>query len=108
MKRLLAAATLATGLMTAPVQAAPVEIVVEYSIPDLFKAVHETIAKEFMAKHPDIKIRFKAPQPPAAWSGVRKADTPGLAARQTSHPIPGFAASDFIRTERASSRPRRS
>lgn len=38
-------------------------------------------------------LRFKAPQPPAAWSGVRKADTPGLASRQTGHPIPGFAAS---------------
>lgn len=63
MKRLLAAAALATGLMTAAAEAAPVELVVEYSIPDLFKAVHETIAKEFMAKHPDIKIRFKAPQP---------------------------------------------
>jgi para-nitrobenzyl esterase len=38
-------------------------------------------------------LRFKAPQPPAAWSGVRKADTPGLASRQAGHPIPGFAAS---------------
>jgi len=38
-------------------------------------------------------LRFKAPQPPAAWSGVLTADAPGLAARQTGHPIPGFAAS---------------
>jgi para-nitrobenzyl esterase len=38
-------------------------------------------------------LRFKAPQPAAAWGGVRKADAPGLAARQTGHPIPGFAAS---------------
>lgn len=38
-------------------------------------------------------LRFKAPQPPAPWSGVRAASAPGLAARQTSHPIPGFAAS---------------
>ncbi|MBE0609861.1 MAG: carboxylesterase/lipase family protein [Dehalococcoidia bacterium] len=38
-------------------------------------------------------LRFKAPQPPVVWSGVRKADTPGLASRQTGHPILGFAAS---------------
>jgi para-nitrobenzyl esterase len=38
-------------------------------------------------------LRFKAPPPPAAWSAVRKAGTPGLASRQTGHPIPGFAAS---------------
>lgn len=38
-------------------------------------------------------LRFHAPQPPAAWSGVRKASEPGLASRQTGHPIPGFAAS---------------
>jgi len=37
--------------------------------------------------------RFRAPEPPASWSGVRLADTPGPAARQSSHPIPGFAAS---------------
>ncbi|MBK7726710.1 MAG: carboxylesterase/lipase family protein [Dehalococcoidia bacterium] len=37
--------------------------------------------------------RFKAPEPPASWSGVREAKEYGKAARQTSHPIPGFAAS---------------
>ncbi len=37
--------------------------------------------------------RFKAPQPAAAWSRVFKADTIGKAARKTTHPIPGFAAS---------------
>lgn len=37
--------------------------------------------------------RFKAPEPPASWSGVRAAREYGRAARQTSHPIPGFAAS---------------
>jgi para-nitrobenzyl esterase len=37
--------------------------------------------------------RFRAPEPPASWSGVRPATEYGNAARQTSHPIPGFAAS---------------
>src|SRR5690242_21153091 len=38
-------------------------------------------------------LRFRAPQPAAAWSGVRDATQWGNAARQSSHPIPGFAAS---------------
>ena len=37
--------------------------------------------------------RFKAPERPAPWAGVREANEWGLAARQTTHPIPGFAAS---------------
>ncbi len=37
--------------------------------------------------------RFGAPQPPDSWSGVRNADTIGLAAPQATHPIPGFSAS---------------
>lgn len=37
--------------------------------------------------------RFRAPQPLAAWDGVRPAKEWGKAARQTGHPIPGFAAS---------------
>jgi para-nitrobenzyl esterase len=37
--------------------------------------------------------RFKAPEPPASWTGVRPAKEWGNAARQTTHPIPGFAAS---------------
>jgi len=38
-------------------------------------------------------LRWRAPRPPAAWTGVRTADAIGLAAPQTSHPIAGFAAS---------------
>lgn len=38
-------------------------------------------------------LRWRAPRPPAAWAGTRPARTPGPAARQTGHPIPGFAAS---------------
>ncbi len=37
--------------------------------------------------------RFGAPQAPDSWSGVRSADTIGLAAPQATHPIPGFSAS---------------
>ncbi len=37
--------------------------------------------------------RFRAPEPPASWSGVREAKEWGNAARQSSHPLPGFAAS---------------
>ncbi|MGD9932368.1 MAG: carboxylesterase/lipase family protein [Dehalococcoidia bacterium] len=39
------------------------------------------------------KDRFRAPAPPPAWDGVRETFTPGLASPQTSHAIPGFAAS---------------
>jgi len=38
-------------------------------------------------------LRWRAPEPPAAWTGVRDAGAIGLAAPQTSHPIAGFAAS---------------
>jgi para-nitrobenzyl esterase len=37
--------------------------------------------------------RFRAPEPPASWAGVRKATAWGFACPQGSHPIPGFAAS---------------
>jgi multiple sugar transport system substrate-binding protein len=52
----LAAAT----LIRVPAQA-QTEIVVQYGIPDLFKEVHEEVAKQFMARRPDVKIRFLAP-----------------------------------------------
>ena len=45
------------------------------------------------AAPPKGELRFRAPQPPAKWDGVREAKEWGLAARQTTHPIPGFAAS---------------
>jgi len=37
--------------------------------------------------------RFRAAEPAPAWTGVRKADQPGLASLQTQHPLPGFSAS---------------
>jgi para-nitrobenzyl esterase len=39
------------------------------------------------------KARFRAPQPPVPWTGVREAREPGYASPQSTHPIPGFAAS---------------
>lgn len=38
-------------------------------------------------------LRWRAPMPPVAWPGTRPAKVAGPAARQTGHPIPGFAAS---------------
>ena len=40
---------------------AQTEIVVQYAIPDLFKEVHEEVAKQFMAANPTIKVRFLQP-----------------------------------------------
>jgi multiple sugar transport system substrate-binding protein len=41
----------------------PVEIVVDYPYPAIFKEVHEKIAKDFMAKYPQYKVVFRAPTP---------------------------------------------
>lgn len=41
----------------------PVEIAVDYPYPDIFKDVHEKIAKDFMAKFPQYKVTFRAPTP---------------------------------------------
>ena len=39
----------------------PTEIVVDYAYADLFKEVHESIARDFMAKFPQYKVTFRAP-----------------------------------------------
>jgi para-nitrobenzyl esterase len=54
---------------------------------------HEAFLGIPFAAPPVGERRFKAPEPPASWSGVRSATEFGNAARQTGHPIPGFAAS---------------
>ncbi|MCW0233897.1 MAG: ABC transporter substrate-binding protein [Ferrovibrio sp.] len=59
----LAATLMAGAAPTGSALAQTTEITVDYSIPDIFKEVHETIAKDFMAKHPNIKVTFRAPQP---------------------------------------------
>jgi len=67
MKRrtLLAAGSAAAASLAAPAlrAQAPTEIKVLYSIPDLFKNLHEAIAVEFMKANPQYKITFLAPQP---------------------------------------------
>jgi len=55
------AAAAAMVLATSPVGAQVTEITVQYPVPDIFKEVHEAIAKDFMAAHPNIRIRFLAP-----------------------------------------------
>lgn len=60
LKSVAAAAMLACSLAQAQ---QPVEIVVDYTIPHLFKDVHEKIAKDFMAKYPQYKVTLRAPTP---------------------------------------------
>ena len=43
-------------------QSAPVEISVQYSIPVLFRDLMENVAREFMARHPSIKVTLRAPE----------------------------------------------
>ena len=43
-------------------QSAPVELTVAYSIPVLFKDLMESIAREFMARNPQVKISLRAPE----------------------------------------------
>ncbi|MDH4392120.1 MAG: ABC transporter substrate-binding protein [Aquabacterium sp.] len=43
-------------------QTAPVEISVAYSIPVLFKDLMESVAKAFMAQHPNVKVTLRAPE----------------------------------------------
>lgn len=60
MRRFLGMVALATAFAAEPV-AAQTEIVVQYAIPDIFKEVHEEIAKQFMAANPGIKVKFTQP-----------------------------------------------
>lgn len=57
-----AASGVAAGGLTAPAIAqSATEITVQYAIPDIFKEVHEEVAKQFMAATPSVKIKFLAP-----------------------------------------------
>jgi multiple sugar transport system substrate-binding protein len=58
---LLTALVLSLNATAAAAQA--VELKVDYPYPDIFRTVHEQIASEFMARHPDVKVAFRAPQP---------------------------------------------
>ena len=79
LKSIAATALLACGLVQAESQ---VEIAVDYPYPDVFKEVHEKIAKDFMAKFPQYKVTFRAPTPgyeEAAQQSLRQAVTNQIA-----------------------------
>ena len=64
-RRTLLAGGIAAASLAAPALRAQstTEVKVLYSIPDLFKTLHEQIAVEFMKANPQYKITFLAPQP---------------------------------------------
>lgn len=61
-----AAGIAATGALAMPAvvrsQTAAVELSVAYSIPVLFKELMESVAKEFMARNPSIRVVLRAPE----------------------------------------------
>src|SRR5512140_1396456 len=59
---LFSAAALAGTLVVSTARAQPVTLDVLYAFP-AFAKFHEPIAAEFMKRHPDIKIEFRAPAP---------------------------------------------
>ncbi|MHB8948640.1 MAG: ABC transporter substrate-binding protein [Rhodoferax sp.] len=65
MKRIFLKSIAAAALLTCGMAQAqpPTEIVVDYAYADVFKEVHERIAKDFMAKFPQYKVTFRAPTP---------------------------------------------
>lgn len=56
--------SLAVAIVTPvqPAAAAPVEVVVQYSQPQIFDKVFEKLKSDFEAKNPDIKIKLRGPQ----------------------------------------------
>lgn len=78
LKAMAAAVLLACG----SAQAQTIEIVVDYTIPDMFKPVQEKLAKDFMAKYPQYKVTLRAPTPDyeeATQQALRQAVTNQLA-----------------------------
>jgi multiple sugar transport system substrate-binding protein len=60
MRKLMAMTAAAVAFIAGPAMS-QTEITVQYAIPDIFKEVHEEIAKQFMAAHPSIKVKFTQP-----------------------------------------------
>jgi multiple sugar transport system substrate-binding protein len=50
-----------TGALSAPAIAAPVEVVVQYTQPQIFDKVFEKLKADFEAENPNIKIKFRGP-----------------------------------------------
>jgi multiple sugar transport system substrate-binding protein len=65
-RQFMAGAAVLSGAVSMPsflrAQSGTTEITVQYSTPVLFKQLMEQIAKEFEAKHPNIKVTFRAPE----------------------------------------------
>lgn len=65
-RQFLATAASAAGAVAMPsllrAQSAGTDISVQYSFPVLFKDLMENIAREFMAKHPSVKVTMRAPE----------------------------------------------
>lgn len=65
-RQILAGAAALGGSIAMPsylrAQSGVTEISVQYSIPVLFKTLMENIAREFEAKHPTIKVTYRAPE----------------------------------------------
>lgn len=76
-------AVAAAGLcMFGAVQAAKIELVVDYVYPEVFNETQQTIAKKFNEKFPDYSVKFRAPAPEyevAAQQALRHAVTKQLA-----------------------------
>lgn len=53
--------SLVLGLASLPASAQTIELVVDYTIPGLFKSLQEDLAAQFTARNPNVKIRFLAP-----------------------------------------------
>lgn len=52
---------LLAALFAAPPALADTELVVHYAMPQVFGPIHESLAKDFMAQNPDVRISFRAP-----------------------------------------------
>lgn len=65
-RQFLATTAAAAGTVAMPsflrAQSAGTDISVQYSFPVLFKDLMENIAREFMAKHPSVKVTLRAPE----------------------------------------------
>src|SRR5262245_61897873 len=57
--RRMALASIAIALGIAPVSAAPVEVIVQYTQPQIFDKVFEQLKADFEAENPDIRIKFR-------------------------------------------------
>jgi multiple sugar transport system substrate-binding protein len=65
-------------------QSQPVEISVQYSIPELFRGLMEEVAQAFMAANPGIRVAMRAPEQATRRSSSATCATPSPASCPTS------------------------